>query len=151
VYLNLHLNLNLNPLPAFCFLNFSNRRPNYSPALPFNNCSLVSRVSDFLQKLGVNSEGKSSCKSCSSCPKLPSSLPNFGSSLFPVGDYQENRLARRRRDAENTAAMRENNIGTQVLEAAIQWNIQNLRASAPLREKHPLKTAKNPNFNASYF
>jgi hypothetical protein len=30
------------------------------------------------------------------------------SSLFPVGDYEENRLAQRRRDAENTAAMREN-------------------------------------------
>ena len=39
--------------------------------------------------------------------------------LFPVDDYRENRLARGRRDAEDPAAMRENDIGTQVLEAAI--------------------------------
>jgi len=36
-----------------------------------------------------------------------------------VGDYEKKRLARRRRGAENTAAMRENDIGKQVLEAAI--------------------------------
>ena len=32
---------------------------------------------------------------------------SFGSSLFPMGDEQENRLAQRRGDAENTVAMRE--------------------------------------------
>ncbi len=32
----------------------------------------------------------------------------MGSSLLPVDDYQENRLARRGRDAENAAATREN-------------------------------------------
>jgi hypothetical protein len=67
------------------------------------------------------------------------------------------------RDAENTAAIRENNIGTQVLEAAINvhrelgpWLLEtvyevilaremsDLSASASLREKHPLKTATDP-------
>ncbi len=38
---------------------------------------------------------------------------------LPVGDEQENRLAQRRRGAENTFPRRENQIGTRVLEAAI--------------------------------
>ncbi|MGB8355984.1 MAG: hypothetical protein WCD79_18950 [Chthoniobacteraceae bacterium] len=44
--------------------------------------------------------------------------------------------------------MKENDIGTQVLEAAINihWEMEipkALRVSAPLRDEHPLKTAKN--------
>src|SRR5579862_6063292 len=54
------------------------------------------------------------------CARIRLALPFYGSSQFPVGECQENRLARRRRELEN------------------------LCASAPPREKHPLKTAKNP-------
>ena len=87
-------------------------------------------------------------------PRRAGDILNSGSSLFPVGDEQEKRLAPRRRDAENTVGMRENDIGTQVLEAAITDargrggalnGTPNLSASASPREKHPLKTAKRLN------
>ncbi len=42
-----------------------------------------------------------------------------------MGDYKEDRLARRRRGAENTTAIRGNAIGTKALEAAINvyWDV----------------------------
>lgn len=42
-----------------------------------------------------------------------------GSSIFPVGKRQEYGLARRRGDAESTTGMSENDIGAQVIRAAI--------------------------------
>ncbi|MGF1656947.1 MAG: GxxExxY protein, partial [Verrucomicrobiales bacterium] len=42
-----------------------------------------------------------------------------GSSLLHVGECKDNRLAQRRWGAENTFGIKENDIGTQVLKAAI--------------------------------
>jgi CubicO group peptidase (beta-lactamase class C family) len=60
-----------------------------------------------------------------------------GFSPSPVGDYRDNRLARRRGDAEKTAVLLEPKPVERLFPAP------SLCASAPLREKYPLKTAKN--------